>query len=129
MSLDSHIEVNSPLLISSLLPLFPDNSKYVAMIRDSMDVVKPAVDSLNPGQIPVIAMGQPLFAVAKQIHWNWLDIYGDKCFVVMVVVFKLKWVSSKCLVNGLMGVVRYMFQQKRKLHHLEKLNNLLKLQM
>jgi hypothetical protein len=61
-------EVDSPVAISSLLPLFPDNSKSVAMIRHSMDVVKLAVDSLNPRPVPVIAMDQPLFAVAKQIQ-------------------------------------------------------------
>ena len=30
------------------------------MIRHSMDVVKKAVEILNPGQVPVIAMDQPL---------------------------------------------------------------------
>ena len=38
---------------------------------------------LNPGQVPVIAMDQPLFAVAKQLQWKWLDIYGEKKYVIM----------------------------------------------
>lgn len=53
------------------------------MIRHSMDVIKLAVNSLNPNQVPVIAMDQPLFAVAKQIQWNWPDVYGERHFVIM----------------------------------------------
>ena len=55
----------------SLLPLFPDQAKSVAMIRHSMNVVKDAVEILNPGQVPIVAVDQPLYAVAKQIQWNW----------------------------------------------------------
>ena len=46
----------------------------LGMIRHSMDAVKLAVDSLNPRQVPLIAMDQPLFAVSKQIQWNWPDL-------------------------------------------------------
>ena len=38
---------------------------------------------LNPGQIPIIAFDQPLYALAKQIQWYWPDAYGkDKIFVM-----------------------------------------------
>ena len=50
---------------TSLLPLFHDEAKSVAMIRHSMDVVKTAIDILNPGQIPVLTFDQPLFTLAK----------------------------------------------------------------
>ena len=40
------------------------------MIRHSMDVVKNAVEHLNPGQTPVVTFDQPLFALAKQIQWK-----------------------------------------------------------
>ena len=68
---------------SALLPLFPDQAKSIAMIRHAMDIIKLSVNHLNPGQVPVIALDQPLFAVAKEIHWNWSDLYGEKKFVVM----------------------------------------------
>ena len=55
----------------SLLPLFPDQAKSVAMIHHSMNVVKDAVEILNPGKVPIVAVDQPLYAVAKQIQWNW----------------------------------------------------------
>ena len=69
--------------LSALLPLFPDQAKSVAMIRHAMDVIKACVNYLNPGQVPVVAMDQPLYAVAKQIQWNWKDSYGENKFVIM----------------------------------------------
>ena len=53
--------------ITALLPLFPDDSKSVAMIRHSMDKIKEAVQLLNPGQIPIITLDQPLYTIAKQM--------------------------------------------------------------
>ena len=69
---------------TSLLPLFPDDSKSVAMIRLSMDVVKRAVHLLSPGQVPVLTLDQPLFTIAKQIQWNWPDVYGEEKFVILL---------------------------------------------
>ena len=66
-----------PAAVSALLPLFPNDSKSVAMIRHSMNVVKKAVAVLNPGQIPVITFDQPLFKIAKQIQWMWPEEYGE----------------------------------------------------
>jgi len=57
---------------SALLPLFPDQAKS-----------KLSVNHLNPGQVTVIALDQPLFAIGKEIQWNWSDLYGEKKFVVM----------------------------------------------
>ena len=37
--------------LPAMLPLFPDDSKSVSMIRHSMDMIKNAVQELNPGQI------------------------------------------------------------------------------
>ena len=69
--------------ISALLPLFPDRAKSIAMIRHAMDIIKLSVNHVNPGQVPVIALDQPLFAVAKEIQLSWSDLYGEKKFVVM----------------------------------------------
>ncbi|KAK3730385.1 hypothetical protein QZH41_004674 [Actinostola sp. cb2023] len=61
----------------------PDQAKSVAMIRHSMDIIKLSVNHLNPGQVPVIAFDQPLYAVAKEIQWNWREKYGEDKFVIM----------------------------------------------
>ena len=53
------------------------------MIRHSMDIVKAAVHHLNPGQIPVLAADQPLYAFAKEIQWTWPASHGEDHFVIM----------------------------------------------
>jgi len=68
---------------TALLPLFQESAHTVAMIRHSMDVVKRAVEHLNPGQTPVLTFDQPLFALAKQIQWKWPEKYGQDMFVIM----------------------------------------------
>ncbi|GFO04547.1 hypothetical protein PoB_003105200 [Plakobranchus ocellatus] len=54
------------------------------MIRHAMCVVKQAVHHLNPGQVPVLTLDQPLFAIAKQIQWNWPNDYGEDKFVMLL---------------------------------------------
>lgn len=44
---------------------------------------KKAVDILNPGQVPIITVDQPLFTIAKQIQWNWTESHGEDQFVIM----------------------------------------------
>lgn len=75
--------IASMTAISALLPLFPDDSKTGGMVRHTMDIIKASVHYLNPGQIPVIAMDQPLYAIAKQIQWKWQDLYGEDKIVIM----------------------------------------------
>ena len=53
------------LVLSSLLPLFHEQAKSVMMIRHSMDVVKTAVEIINPGQVLVMTCDQPLYATCK----------------------------------------------------------------
>ena len=48
-----------------------------------MDNVRDRVPFLNPGQAPVIAADQPLYALAKQIQWHWPENYGEDKFVLM----------------------------------------------
>ena len=83
--------------ISVLLPLFREGSKSATMIRHSMKVVKQAVDHVNPDQTPVIALDQPLYAIAKQIQWNWSDIYGEKQFVIMMGALHIEMAALKTL--------------------------------
>ena len=67
-----------------MLPLFQDNSKSVAMIKHSMDVIKQAVQELNSSQVPLITLDQPLYAIAKSIQWNWQTEYGEDHFVLIL---------------------------------------------
>ncbi|KAG0723068.1 hypothetical protein GWK47_043326 [Chionoecetes opilio] len=89
--------------LTSLLPLFHDEAKSVAMIRHSMDIVKTAVDVLNPGQIPVLTCDQPLYILAKQIQWSWPTSYGEDRFVVMFGGLHIEMASLKVLGDLLEG--------------------------
>ena len=47
-----------------------------------MKMIRDTVAFLNPGQTPVIAADQPLYALLKQIQWEWPE-YGEDKFVIM----------------------------------------------
>ena len=68
--------------ISSLLPLLRDGAHSVATIKHVMDIILDIVTYLNPSQIPVVAADQPLYALAKQIQWQWPE-NGDNKFVII----------------------------------------------
>ena len=89
----------------ALLPLFNENANSVAMIKHAMTITKEAIEFLNPGQIPVIAMDQPLFSLAKQIQWTWPSLSGEH-FVVMLGGLHIEMAILNMLgKNGLMEVV------------------------
>lgn len=70
-------------VISSLLPLFHEQAKSAAMIKHGMNIIKQAVEHLNTGQIPVIAVDQPLYSLAKYIQWQYPATHGEDKFVIM----------------------------------------------
>ena len=71
------------------------------MIRHSMDVIKKATEYLNPGQVPVIAVDQPLFTVAKQIQWNWPESHGEQHFVFILGGLLIEMAALSVLGNWL----------------------------
>ena len=73
------------------------------MIRHYMDVVKNAVEHVNPGQTPVVTLDQPLFAVAKQIQWKWPEKYGEDKMVVMFGGLHIEMAALKTLDDWLRG--------------------------
>ena len=66
--------------ITALLPLLRDQAHSVATIKHVMDKISDTVAFPNPGQVPVIAADQPIYAVAKQIQWYWPEQYGHHVF-------------------------------------------------
>lgn len=71
-------------VVPVLLPLFQESSKSIAKIKHRNDVIKTTVDKVNKDQTSVIVFNQPLQELAKQVQWNWKDIYGETQFVVMI---------------------------------------------
>ena len=87
--------------LSALLPLFQEDSKSPAMIRHALDVIKQAVVYLNGKQSPVVAFDQPLYAIAKQIQWQWPAKYGVGEFVIMMGGLHIEMAALKAIGNWL----------------------------
>ena len=76
--------VSKPPAITAILPLFRDVSHTPAMVKHGMDIIKQATEQVNPGQIPVFTVDQPLYAIAKRIQWKWPEEYGESQYVVLM---------------------------------------------
>ena len=47
-------------------------------------MIEKVVHHLNPQQMPVIVMDQPLYALAKQIQWSQPEHHGeDNCIIML----------------------------------------------
>ena len=76
-----HQQLCTPL--TQHLPLFYEKAATAAMIEHGINVLHRAIEFLNPGQIPVIALDAPLYALAKITQWNWPDTHVEKKFVAI----------------------------------------------
>ena len=79
----THTEEDPPAL-TALLPLFYEKAATPAMVKHGMDVLRQAVTFLNPNQVPIITVDQPLFALAKMVQWKWPISHGEQAYVVML---------------------------------------------
>ena len=68
-----------------------------------MAVIKLSVEQLNPGQVPVIAFDQLLFAVAKEIQWLWPSDYRENKFVIAFGGLHIEMASLKVIGHWLEG--------------------------
>ena len=89
--------------ISALMPLFHEQAKSVAMIQHGMTIIKDTMQFLNPGQIPLIAMDQPLFALAKQIQWDKPETYGEDKYLIMFGGLHIEMAAFKVLGDWMDG--------------------------
>ena len=87
----------------ALMPLFLESAHTTAMILHSMKVVQAVVNHLNPNQVPVIVMDQPLFALAKHIQWDQPESFGEDKFVVMLGGLHIEMAAFKTLGDWLEG--------------------------
>ncbi|XP_063958715.1 uncharacterized protein LOC135154778 [Lytechinus pictus] len=78
------VGVPRPPAITGLLPMFRESAHTLEMVKHGMNSIKQAAELLNPGQVPVLTVDQPLYAIAKKIQWTWPNVYGEDKFVVMM---------------------------------------------
>ncbi len=67
------------------------------MIAHGISVVSASIKHLNPSQIPVIVVDQPLFALAKEIQWKVCGAYDEDHVVVMLGGLHIKMAAFKAL--------------------------------
>ena len=91
------------LAVIALLPMLSENAHSLAMILHSMNVVQSVVCHVNNAQTPVIAVDQPLFALAKQIQWKLVNSHGEDKFVVMFGGLHIEMTAFKVLGKWLDG--------------------------
>jgi hypothetical protein len=77
-------QVPHPVALNALMPLFYENAHTVAMVKHGMEVIRKAIHHVNVGQIPVMAVDQPLYSLAKQIQMSWPDTHGEDKYLVML---------------------------------------------
>ena len=92
-----------PKAIIRLLPLLVENAHSTAMIKHVMDLMKEITNFLNARQTPVLAMDQPLYAIAKAIQWNWPGTYGEENLVVMMGAFHVEQAALRTLGDWMKG--------------------------
>ena len=73
-----------PKCLSALMPLIDENINSLAMVKHTMKLVWKAVSHLSPGQTPVITADQPVYALGKQVQWQFPEYFGEDKFVFMM---------------------------------------------
>ncbi len=97
------IQTGRMLTQVTLLPLFRENAHSTCMILHGMNVIKAAINHLHPGQIPVIALDQPLYSLAKQVQWSWPGSHGEDKIVIMMGGLHIEMNLLKLLGDWLQG--------------------------
>lgn len=83
-------ESSLPKSISTLLPLFHEESTSVPMAIHGMRTIMAITKQLNPGQTAVGCVDQPLYALFKQVQWNFPEEFGEKYFFSMFAGFHIE---------------------------------------
>ena len=76
--------ITRPTAINALLPMFHEKTRTHAMILHAMEIVKNVAKCLDERQTPVIAMDQPVLALAKEIQWSSSSPYTEENYVVVL---------------------------------------------
>ena len=71
-------QVERPVCSVALLPLFTEKAQSASMILHVMNLIRQAVQRLNPQQVSVITADMPLYAICKQIQWQWPQTHGEE---------------------------------------------------
>ena len=71
------VESVKPRAEICMLPLFPDKAATPAMMKHAIELARKRTESLNPGQTAVLGADQTLYAIAKQLQWQFPETLGE----------------------------------------------------
>ena len=66
-SIEAH---GKPKTSATMLPISTQSSMDPSMVLRGLKLSVSATKYLNPGQIPLLAVDQPIYALAKKIQWR-----------------------------------------------------------
>ena len=69
--------------VTGLFPLFEEKAATMPMMTHGLAMICKAIEKLNEGQIPVVTCDQPLFALMKNIQWQFPEYSEDKVVVML----------------------------------------------
>ena len=72
-------------------------SSYLTMVSVSNNLVPTYGPFSASGQVPVMTVDQPLYALAKEIQWSKPDVQGEEKFLVMMEDLHIETTFMKCL--------------------------------
>ena len=96
-------QVERPVCSMAVLPLFTEKAQSASMILHVMNLIRQAVQRFNPQQIPVITADMPLYAICKQIQWQWPQTHGEEKYVAMLEGLHIEMNILKLLEDWLNG--------------------------
>ena len=94
---------NALPVIESMLPIFHETSTDPQMVKHGMGLIQKITQHLNPGQIPILTVDQPLYAVGKKIQWTFPNEFGEDKFVLMMGGLHIEMALWKALGDLLSG--------------------------
>ena len=83
--------------LCGMLPLFHEKSSTPSMIMHGMNIIKQTTAFLNPGQIPIITVDQPLYALVKKIQYEYPNIFREDKFVAQMGGLHIEMALWSCL--------------------------------
>ena len=67
-----------------ILPLFPNKAASPSMMKHTMEIVKENTEFINTGQTQVLGADYPLYAIGKQLQWQFPENLGEDKFVMQL---------------------------------------------
>ena len=91
------------ITVTSMLPLLKDPSQSMSTVKHCLRKLMDVTKFLNPGQVTVTAADQPLYALFKQVQWQFPEEFGEDKAVIMIGALHVQMAFESLIGNLLDG--------------------------